>query len=139
MNYQNIIVEDNNTAVVGITIFDKKVLFLKRKKPPLNWCPPCGRVEFNESLEDALIREIKEETSLDIQKFKFVSYWEGKHLEKAIKSYLYVCFASSGVVILSPSEHSEYKWVDLKDLNDWKNRTDFDLNDWKKWIKESLF
>lgn len=136
MKYKNLIIKDDNTAVVGIVHFNQRVLFLRRKKPPLNFCPPCGRVEFNESLEDALLREIKEETKLEIKKYKFVSYWEGKHLDKPIKSYIFVCEAVNDKVVLSPSEHSEYAWVDLKDLYKWENRTDFDLKEWQKWIDQ---
>ena len=56
--YQNFIINDSKTAVVAIIIFNEKVLMLKRNKPPLNWCPPCGKVEIGESLEDALKREV---------------------------------------------------------------------------------
>jgi len=138
MKYTNLIIQDDNTAVVSIIVHDKNVLFLKRKKPPLNWCPPCGRVEFRESLEDALKREVKEETNLTCEIVKFVSFWEGKHLDKQIKSYIYVCKATTDEVKLSSAEHSEYKWVNIEKLDEWKNKTDFDLSNWSKWIKESL-
>lgn len=138
MHYQNLVIKDTNTAVVGITVFKQKILFLKRKKPPLNWCPPCGRVELNESLEDALIREVKEETNLSIEKYKFVSYWEGKFFDKPIKSFLYVCKVKSVEVALSKNEHTEYSWVEIKELDKWQSKTDFDLINWKKWIDESL-
>ncbi|UCC39185.1 MAG: NUDIX hydrolase [Candidatus Aminicenantes bacterium] len=43
------------------------VVLIKRKNPPFGWALPGGFVDYGESLEDAAIREAKEETSLDIQ------------------------------------------------------------------------
>jgi ADP-ribose pyrophosphatase YjhB (NUDIX family) len=43
------------------------VVLIKRKNPPYGWALPGGFVDYGESLEQAAIREAKEETSLDIQ------------------------------------------------------------------------
>ena len=43
------------------------IVLIKRKNPPHGWALPGGFVDYNESLEQAAIREAKEETSLDIQ------------------------------------------------------------------------
>lgn len=45
-----------------------KVLLIKRKNEPFKgcWALPGGFVEYNESTEDAIIREAKEEANLDI-------------------------------------------------------------------------
>ncbi|HTC59985.1 MAG TPA: NUDIX domain-containing protein [Solirubrobacteraceae bacterium] len=53
---------------VGAVIIDRgAVLLLKRKKPPEagHWSIPGGRVEFGETLETAIVREIKEELGCD--------------------------------------------------------------------------
>ncbi len=39
---------------------------IKRKNPPFGWALPGGFVDYGESLEEAAIREAKEETSLEI-------------------------------------------------------------------------
>ena len=48
---------------------DKKqgIVLIKRKNPPYGWALPGGFVDYGESLENAAIREAKEETSLDIK------------------------------------------------------------------------
>ncbi len=42
------------------------IVLIKRKNPPPGWAIPGGFVDVGESLEDAAIREAKEETSLDV-------------------------------------------------------------------------
>ena len=43
------------------------IILIKRKYPPPGWALPGGFVEYGETLEQAAVREAKEETSLDIQ------------------------------------------------------------------------
>jgi len=42
------------------------IVLIKRRYPPIAWALPGGFVDYGESLEDAAIREAKEETSLDV-------------------------------------------------------------------------
>lgn len=42
------------------------IILIQRKNPPHGWALPGGFVDYGESLEQAAIREAKEETSLDI-------------------------------------------------------------------------
>lgn len=43
------------------------IVLIKRKNPPHGWALPGGFVDYGESLEQAAIREAKEETSLDVE------------------------------------------------------------------------
>ncbi|MBI5098341.1 MAG: NUDIX hydrolase [Nitrospirae bacterium] len=43
------------------------IILIKRKNPPPGWAIPGGFVDYGESLEDAVRREAKEETGLDIK------------------------------------------------------------------------
>jgi len=46
------------------------VVIIKRSNPPFGWALPGGFVDYGESLEDAVKREAKEETSLDLTEIK---------------------------------------------------------------------
>jgi len=51
------------------------IILIKRKNPPHGWALPGGFVDLGESLEEAAVREAKEETSLDIKlKNQFHTY-----------------------------------------------------------------
>jgi ADP-ribose pyrophosphatase YjhB (NUDIX family) len=43
------------------------IVLIKRKNPPHGWALPGGFVDYGETLEEAAVREAKEETSLDVQ------------------------------------------------------------------------
>ncbi|AIE80308.1 Nudix hydrolase family protein [Bacillus cereus] len=60
--------------VTGILIEDEKVLLVKQRVANRNWSLPGGRVENGETLEEAVIREMREETGLEvnIQKLLYV-------------------------------------------------------------------
>lgn len=55
------------------------IILIKRKNPPHGWALPGGFVDSGESLEEAAVREAKEETSLYIKlKSQFHTYSDPK-------------------------------------------------------------
>jgi 8-oxo-dGTP diphosphatase len=57
-------------TVDAIIEYKGGIILIKRSNPPLGWAMPGGFVDYGESLEDAVIREAKEETNLDIYDLK---------------------------------------------------------------------
>jgi ADP-ribose pyrophosphatase YjhB (NUDIX family) len=43
-----------------------RIVLIKRKNPPPGWAIPGGFVDYGETLEQAVVREAREETSLDL-------------------------------------------------------------------------
>jgi len=50
-----------------IEVAGRGIVLIRRKNPPHGWALPGGFVEYREPLEEAAIREAKEETGLDVQ------------------------------------------------------------------------
>ncbi|NQT28387.1 MAG: macro domain-containing protein [Candidatus Omnitrophica bacterium] len=57
-------------TVDGIIEYGQGIVMIERSNPPLGWALPGGFVDYGESVEEAVAREIKEETSLDFLNFK---------------------------------------------------------------------
>ncbi len=63
-------------AVSAAIFRDGKVLIVRRARPPANglYTLPGGGVELGETLEEAVIREVKEETALDVEPVALAGY-----------------------------------------------------------------
>jgi 8-oxo-dGTP diphosphatase len=95
-----------------------RILLLKRAEvagyEPGIWEDPMGRMKQFEEPEQALRREVMEETGLEIEIVKPVAvvhdYRGERRAENEWVSIVYWCTAHSDEVILS-AEHSTHRWV----------------------------
>jgi ADP-ribose pyrophosphatase YjhB (NUDIX family) len=55
------------TVDIIIELELRGIVLINRKNPPYGWAIPGGFVDYGESLEQAAVREAREETSLDIE------------------------------------------------------------------------
>jgi ADP-ribose pyrophosphatase YjhB (NUDIX family) len=55
------------TVDIIIEIESKGIVLIKRKNPPYGWALPGGFVDYGESMEEAAVREAKEETDLEVK------------------------------------------------------------------------
>jgi len=102
---------------VGIFIINPKgeLLLLKSHKWPGRYVVPGGHVELGERIEQAVIREAKEETGLDVYDLRFLcwqefvydpSFWKQRHF----LFFDYSCRVDSAEVTLN-DEAEDYIWI----------------------------
>jgi nucleoside triphosphatase len=111
---------------VGAIIFnpDNKILLCKSHKWDNKYVIPGGHIELGESMEDALKREILEETGLEIYDIKLISlkesiYSDNFHKQKHFIFIDYICKTDSYSVTLN-EEAQEYNWVNLDEIDSYK-------------------
>ncbi len=108
---------------VGVIIKNNqgKILMIDRTFFPMGWACPAGHVDEGESPEHALIREFKEETNLDIKKYKLLIH-EYVDWNKCIKGakghdwYVYEITDWSGEIIQNKLEENAIKWVTKEEI-----------------------
>lgn len=94
---------------------DHKIFLMKSHKWRGKYVVPGGHIELGERMQDALIREVKEETALDIFDIQFLcfqefiynkSFWKKRHYI----FFDFVCRSNSMQATLN-EEAQEYIWV----------------------------
>jgi 8-oxo-dGTP pyrophosphatase MutT (NUDIX family) len=97
-----------------ILISDGNVLLVRHYHAPYVWTLPGGGIEEGESPEEAAIREVKEETGLDIVSFTKIGAFTNKR-----KGETHVSYSTQFEGQLSPTvafEIMECKWFPLEQL-----------------------
>lgn len=112
-------VENIKHTSVGI-ILNKlnRVLLLKRSAfenqwQPNMWCLPGGNVDLKESYKDAIIREIKEETNLDVD-FFIGSF--SKNVDNIMEHVYIIKYNGYDDDVELNFEHSGYGWFTLSEI-----------------------
>jgi 8-oxo-dGTP diphosphatase len=99
-------------AVKGLIVKQNKFLIVKRSHPDKAiWELPGGHLEFGETAEETIIREIKEETGLVVNSVKLLDTWNHHMPSWQITGLIYQCTTPNYEISLS-DEHCEYKWIE---------------------------
>jgi 8-oxo-dGTP diphosphatase len=79
-------------GVGAVLIHEGRVLLVRRGKEPLRgrWVVPGGTVELGETLEEALVREVEEETGLVVKPREIVAVFDRIQREADRVDYHYV-------------------------------------------------
>ena len=103
---------------VGALIINQegKLFLMKTHKFRGSYVVPGGHIELGERMEDAVRREVKEETGLDVYDIQFLCFQEFVYDEAFWKKRHYIffdfaCRTVSTEVTLN-HEAQEYEWVD---------------------------
>lgn len=113
-----------NFYVAGHALIERKSKYLVTKRSklstymPLKWDIPGGIVKPGETLEEAIYREVSEETKLTIQVGRVVYVYANRDQLPVRQTFqaVYLCKYKDGEVRLNPSEHDMYQWLDYNDI-----------------------
>ena len=111
-------------VVAAIIFREEKVLCVQRTKHEkeyisLKWEFPGGKVEVGESREEALVREIREELSVEIEVSEFSMTVEHTYSDFHLTMHVFKCVLDHGEITLN--EHAALKWLSIDELDrlDW--------------------
>ena len=127
-----------NLAVVGLLSCQNKTLLLHRTSPPICWCPPGGHVEKDETIREAVLREVYEETGIYCKIVMPVDVWNGMHNASVIESISFICECDTPEVKLS-CEHDDFRWIDISKIETWQHDTDFQVKAWNTFFKTAQY
>jgi 8-oxo-dGTP diphosphatase len=109
------------TSTAIIPYDENKILLIKRNTKPFKgyWALPGGRMDLGETIEQTIVREVKEETGLDVAIMRKI----GEYVEKGLKDeveyeYYPTCFLVKLVAGELKKQDSEILEIKLFSLNE---------------------
>ncbi|MHA1344636.1 MAG: NUDIX domain-containing protein [Promethearchaeota archaeon] len=128
MNYKPII---QKVVLAAVIIKNNKILILQRNKDedifPNMWELPSGKKEPLETSESSLLREVKEETGLDIKiimPFSVFDYQIEKPDEIRDSTQInFIARPNDNSEVKISSEHQNFSWITENEINNY-NLTD---------------
>lgn len=133
-----------NTSVVSgvaISVFKDtpKILMMKRTKGNF-WCHVAGSIEGSEKAWEAIIREFKEETRIEVEQLYSAEYLEQfyepvNNRIMIIPVFVVICPENQPITL--NEEHTEYRWCSLKEarkLATYPNQCNLYTHVWKYFI-----
>jgi 8-oxo-dGTP diphosphatase len=107
---------------VSIALIIKKegqVLLGKRKRFPVAWGFPGGKLDFGEDIEQSILREVSEEVGIRVKNIKFATITNDilKEIDEHFVTIIMTADYDSGEVILKePEKCEEWRWADWNNL-----------------------
>ena len=110
-------------GVGAIILRDRRILLVRRANPPLQgeWSIPGGLVETGETTKEAIIREVREEASLEVEPGRLVEVFERilRDKESRVRYHFvlidYLCRIISGEA-KAGSDVTELRWAKCEEL-----------------------
>ena len=136
-----------SAVVICLVIWKSKFLIVKRGEAVIQtgkWCLPCGYLDYDETMEGCAVREIYEESGIDIRNYINIKSLVPAYIitEPDVTRNQDLCFnyhielnsekePPINMEVVDSTETTDVKWVDISELPNYK----FAFNHDKKIIK----
>ena len=111
-------------ATSAVVVNDAGHILLQRRTDSGNWAMPGGAMEMHESLTDSVVREVKEETGLDVEVTGLVgTYTDPRHIiaytDGEVRRQFNICYTAciTGGTLQASSESTDLRFIDPADLD----------------------
>ncbi len=102
------------SVAAAIVNADGKLLAIRRRDNG-HWEPPGGVLELDETIEDGLVREVREETGLTVMPERLTGVY--KNMERGIVALVFRCTLVAGEQT-STAEAAEVTWLTSDEVKD---------------------
>ena len=107
-------------CVGAVVVDDDRLLMIRRGHGPGagEWSVPGGRVEHGETLVEAVVREVREETGLDVAVDQFLGFVERITDEAHFVILDFAATAFDPDALEAGDDAAEAAWIDVNDVID---------------------
>ncbi len=115
VSYENPIV-----GVAGIILDQQGHILMVRRAQGIDyaglWCIPCGYVEYEEDVRDGVMREVKEETGLDILPGEVFAVHSNFHNPRQHTVGIWFCCTVTGGIPAAGDDADEVGWFSANNI-----------------------
>ena len=100
-------------ATAAVIVQENKIFLAQRMKDGF-WEFPGGKIDIGETPAQCVVREMKEELSIDIEIEKFLGLVEGVYRGMPMQVYAFLTKLNGGTIVLNV--HKDAKWLERKEI-----------------------
>ncbi len=105
-------------ATVGCILIKENKVLLTKRNPEIfegnKWCIPGGHIDIGETPDEAVIREVKEETGLNVNKLKFLFYFTEFLPELKVHNLAIIFTGEPEGKLKENEEVTEFGWFSIE-------------------------
>jgi len=104
----------HSVSVAGAIVDEHGRMLAIRRRDNGHWEPPGGVLELDETIEDGLVREIREETGLTVDPERLTGVY--KNMRLGIVNLVFRCSVTGGATTRTDEEAAEIAWLTAEEV-----------------------